>query len=390
VYAGVGVVEGWNGDRWRRAVETTSDEILLYEGSPAQALYSSTSSGRTRNVEDIFPGASPTPYLVAVESPGEDSPFVQWSFTLDRAEMELLLADAGLLEGRLVDVETELTEDGDGSWTVVIVGTEGTSSIGTWELRTELNAAAARVLPERLPVMRPDVDRPYPQTILSPTFTIERRFTYFPPRGGLPRIEAEYLIRGGGWGHSTGMSQFGAEAMATRGSDHSEILAHYYGGLTPAVSDQLPDAVVVGLKTEERSIEVSSDGPMTVEVDGDVVAASVLGSWTFESISGSVRVSPPVGLGLPPEIEVAELVGRRGRPQAVRVWISASAEIRITELVGDVRIVRRDWEVHDAGPVRWSWELVKPRNASGGVLEIETRSPAGSDSARVAYRPATE
>ena len=36
------------------AVESTSDEVLLFAGEPAQALYSSTSGGRTRSVEDVF------------------------------------------------------------------------------------------------------------------------------------------------------------------------------------------------------------------------------------------------------------------------------------------------------------------------------------------------
>jgi stage II sporulation protein D len=35
-----------------------------------------------------------------------------------------------------------------------------------------------------------------------------------------------------GFGHRVGMSQYGAEAMAQKGSDYQEILAHYYPGTT--------------------------------------------------------------------------------------------------------------------------------------------------------------
>ena len=33
-----------------------------------------------------------------------------------------------------------------------------------------------------------------------------------------------------GWGHGVGMSQYGANAMASAGADHAQILAHYYPG----------------------------------------------------------------------------------------------------------------------------------------------------------------
>ncbi|MGH8950832.1 MAG: SpoIID/LytB domain-containing protein, partial [Acidimicrobiia bacterium] len=75
VYAGVEAVLGEEGDRWREAVARTSGEILFFEGEPIRAFYSSTTGGRTRNIEDIWPGSEPAPYLVGVPSPGEDSPF---------------------------------------------------------------------------------------------------------------------------------------------------------------------------------------------------------------------------------------------------------------------------------------------------------------------------
>ncbi|MDH3470790.1 MAG: SpoIID/LytB domain-containing protein, partial [Acidimicrobiia bacterium] len=81
VYAGVGVVRGPDGDRWAEAIERTTGEVLLYEGKPAQAMYHSTSGGRTEPIEDIF-DSTPKPYLVGAESPGEQSPFVDWSYEI--------------------------------------------------------------------------------------------------------------------------------------------------------------------------------------------------------------------------------------------------------------------------------------------------------------------
>jgi SpoIID/LytB domain protein len=38
------------------------------------------------------------------------------------------------------------------------------------------------------------------------------------------------VLRGSGWGHSVGMSQYGAYAMSRAGRSHSQILQHYYPG----------------------------------------------------------------------------------------------------------------------------------------------------------------
>jgi stage II sporulation protein D len=37
---------------------------------------------------------------------------------------------------------------------------------------------------------------------------------------------------GHGWGHGVGLCQFGAQGMARSGADHTEILRHYYTGIT--------------------------------------------------------------------------------------------------------------------------------------------------------------
>jgi stage II sporulation protein D len=298
VYAGVSWVELADGDRWRRAVEATTDQILVHEGDPAQALYSSTSGGRTRNVEDIFPGASPRPYLVGVESPGEDSPFAEWTFRLTEPQMTRLLDQAGLLQGELRRVRTNLTSDGDGSWTVEVEGSEGSTTVGTWELRTMLNSTAARVLPGVLPAIRPD-GKPYPQTILSPHFTITQQTRFVPPLDGPPRFERSFTFRGNGWGHMVGMSQYGAQAMAERGSGYGDILAHYYGGLRPEpAGGMVPDEVTVGLATERPVVVIRAGGPYTVVLDGEEVGSG-RGTWLILASGGGLRLIKAVPVANP-------------------------------------------------------------------------------------------
>ena len=182
--------------------------------------------------EDIFPGLD-VPYLAAVDSPGEDSPFVRWSFAVSRADMESLLDHAGLLSGPLESVRVQTTGDGGGPWQVVVTSGGAQERVDTYRFRSLINAAARDLMPAKLPARRPD-GRRYPQTLLSGTFTIRTDTEIsFTPGNGPVWSPNRFVINGEGWGHQVGMSQYGALAMANNGSSYSDILAHYYGGLRP-------------------------------------------------------------------------------------------------------------------------------------------------------------
>src|SRR4051812_46089995 len=45
-----------------------------------------------------------------------------------------------------------------------------------------------------------------------------------------------YWIKGAGFGHGIGMSQYGAYGMATVGRNYQQILAHYYRGTVVSMS----------------------------------------------------------------------------------------------------------------------------------------------------------
>ena len=180
VYAGRRGLNSLEGRRWQAAVEATAGEVLLHDGRPIQALYSSTAGTRTRESEDIFPGLN-APYLSAVESVGEDSPFVNWSFAISEVDMETLLAAEGLLAGPLRSIGVTTTPDGAGPWQVVVESGRAIDTFGTYQFRSEINRAAAATMPDRLPAERPD-GRRYPQTILSGTYQITERTLDFSTR----------------------------------------------------------------------------------------------------------------------------------------------------------------------------------------------------------------
>ncbi len=378
VYRGLDGVAGPDGARWRDAVDSTAAEILLDGVRPLQALYSSTSGGRTRSVEDVF-GGSANPHLSAVPSPNEASPFAEWRFSVEFDEMTALAEQAGHVRGQLLTIRTDTTADGAGPWTVEFVGTEGSVAVPTWELRTDLNRAARALLPDVFPVARPDrPDRRYPQTIMSPSFTITESVRYESVPDGPPMFVPFFDVRGNGWGHLVGMSQYGAEAMARAGESAEDIVAHYYGGLRPAPSDLVPDTVRIGLTTNEESVSLEPGGAVRVVLDGAVITPASLGAWALRSEDGAMIITPPEGLGLSPDIEDVRVFTRGdGVVELIAARLVAAAEVRFVVSVGAEVVETTPWEIRDAGRFAHSPYLgpvVLPIR-----VEIPTRSPDGSD-----------
>ncbi len=382
VYGGLDQVEGPGGDDWAEAVTSTSGEVLLADGVPAQALYSSTTGGRTRSVQDVFGGTAYS-YLQAVPSPDEESPFVDWEVRFDVFQLREILKAAGVLNGSFRDIEVIQTPDGTGPWRVDVLGRTN-EQLTTWQFRSALNRWAPRLYPDEFPGPRPD-GRSYPQTILSPTFTIDYEIVYPSAEPDAFWLGFEWVVHGNGWGHLVGMSQYGAKAMADAGSSYDEILSHFYTGLEPTVADVLPAEIEVGLGWTIDEIAVSADGPFTVIADGEVVASDSLGSWVFADDSGRIAALPPEGIGLPPTVVLdAPEVGQSGLAVALAGRLSSPAEVRVVVFRGAEVVGQTEWRVRDAGDLVAVWDgLLRDRVAPAGTYRvmIQARSAEGMDKA---------
>jgi stage II sporulation protein D len=94
-----------------------------------------------------------------------------------------------------------------------------------------------------------------------------------------------HVVRGGGWGHGIGMSQYGAYGLAQRGSLHREILAHYYRGarLSTAVGRQ------VRVLLQWRRGAVSFRGASRLEAaDGETRRLSTSATYVVRQSAGGV------------------------------------------------------------------------------------------------------
>jgi SpoIID/LytB domain protein len=147
------VFVGWDkeasslGDRWVQAVTATDRTVATYQGDPIYAAYSSSSGGYTENIENVWPGAAPHPYLRGVCDPGDDvaenpSRFWQASFPSGSVTSGLrpYTGNIGTVTG-FADWDLGVS----GRVTAVrVMGTNGASMIEGWDVRTGLSLKDTR------------------------------------------------------------------------------------------------------------------------------------------------------------------------------------------------------------------------------------------------------
>jgi stage II sporulation protein D len=168
-----------------QAVNSTAGQIMTYENSVILAAFHSSSGGHTENVEDIW--TSPLPYLRGVVDYDQEAPVFQWNKDFLLNQFNSLL---GIGVGQIKTVIPEEVTPQGRVVTMKIVGDKG---------ETEVTGAKIRQV-------------------------LDLRSTLF-------RIQADgdrIVVRGRGFGHGLGLSQWGAYHLAKQGVHYNQILAHYY------------------------------------------------------------------------------------------------------------------------------------------------------------------
>lgn len=174
----------------KKAVDDTKGHILTYEDKAILPLYFSTSSGMTENSEEVF--ASQYPYLKSVNSPYEEqSPKYYTEKKIKINEFINLLKnnykDISISESNIQNQVKILDRTSGGSVSIIKIGNK---QLTGRNLRTIFGLNSANF----------DID-------------FEENFVNFKVKG---------------YGHGVGMSQWGAEGMASENYKYDEILYHYY------------------------------------------------------------------------------------------------------------------------------------------------------------------
>ncbi len=119
------------------AVQSTTGQVVTYQGELITTFFFSTSGGRTENVENAFLGSAPKPYLVSVKDPYDKvSPKHKWTvrLTLDEAGRKLGSAVRGRLK-RITIVKRGVSPR---IVRAKVVGTRGSTTITGPALRARL------------------------------------------------------------------------------------------------------------------------------------------------------------------------------------------------------------------------------------------------------------
>lgn len=179
-------------DRIRQAVEATRGEIVLYHGTPIEAVYHSTDVGATEDAAAVWSGDYP--YLKSVKSDDQNSPRYRSTLTVSLADLAQRLGVAQ----------------------PVLKAATGGSLLQVTE-RTATGRAAKLKAGDKI-FTGPEFRR---------LMGTEFRSTLFTWRRTGDQVEFEIM----GSGHGVGMSQWGANDMARAGRNYREILQYYYTGV---------------------------------------------------------------------------------------------------------------------------------------------------------------
>lgn len=185
-------------DNVRKAVEMTRGMIITYQGKPAQTWFHASAGGMTATAkEGLDYQQDEPPYIQSVQSPDELAPadVKNWTAAFSKQQVMDVLARKGQTVNRIDSIE---------------IGSKGPSG-----------RAATLVINKNINISGPQMRLGLGSTELKSML--------------IDNIEVtgdRVTFSGRGYGHGVGLSQWGANKLATTGKTPEEIIAHYFKGVT--------------------------------------------------------------------------------------------------------------------------------------------------------------
>jgi stage II sporulation protein D len=176
------------------AVDTTAGQVLTYGNQIILSVFHACSGGHTENVEDVWGGSRDRyPYLRAVPDFDQNVAECNWIRNFSPAELSASFPDVGNVKEMKIDEVSPYRS----VKTLSITGDKGTKVLRGEEVRTALKLRSTR-------------------------FVVT------------PSADGNFTLQGLGFGHSVGMSQWGAYNLAMRKYNHLQILNYYFRGVALA------------------------------------------------------------------------------------------------------------------------------------------------------------
>ena len=232
----------------RQAVASTRSLVLVHGGRLIDAVFHSSSGGVTEASGMVW--RRQHPYLVSVPDHDQHSPVHRWEQWFDPVGLRQRLPETGGLQ--TVEV---LSRSGSGRVRQArLNGPRGSLVLSGGELRKRLGLKSTLVSFEMVTGgQRPPVVVPVRSTTTTAsrgsridriTASVARQDAGRPPllvtpppllvsKTSVRRWSSQglqLLVKGQGFGHGVGMSQWGAHGLAEQGANFRSILQHYYRG----------------------------------------------------------------------------------------------------------------------------------------------------------------
>ena len=200
-----------------RAVRSTSSLALFYENKLIEAVFHSSSGGRTENSGQVW--KYQLPYLRSVIDYDQNSTKYRWSKKISSSELDKIFSEIGGLNS----IQIKKKSNSDRVLVIKLYGPKGTKNISGKNLRKNLKLLSNKF----------DVNLKFNHINLEKKLNSDNKVVGNSSLEPLPPIPTDYflLVKGYGAGHGVGMSQWGAKAMAERGANFRKILRHYYTGV---------------------------------------------------------------------------------------------------------------------------------------------------------------
>lgn len=277
------VYKGYSGEnsKTNAIVDETEGEIICYNGTPIEAVFSASTGGYTENSENVW--NSVVPYLRAVPEVGEYGNNT-WTKTLTLSQLDSLLSAKGENIGSAQDIVITKISTGGRVQEMKIVGTSGSVTLTKENIRTYFSGACGSLPSKMFTINGKGGDHS------SGSRSVQRQATKSSSTGSLTSSAAAngitaktegtlsamngknlkldglsvsentnsnqntpvistgdyqiydvnistvengtFVFEGSGNGHGVGLSQNGAQGMAQQGYSYEEIIKHYYTGVT--------------------------------------------------------------------------------------------------------------------------------------------------------------
>jgi len=170
------------------AVAATAGEVLTFRGAFARTYYHADSGGVIASSAEVW--GSEIPYLQAFQDVASGGPHASWTARLDPRGVAAHLSAIGVHVGALQRLRVLETSSSGRVVRAEVVGSAGRAVLVGVTLRTQLRAWGLK----------------------------STRFT----------MTGDLTLRGEGWGHGVGMSQYGARTLSLSGYGYAQILGFYY------------------------------------------------------------------------------------------------------------------------------------------------------------------